>query len=184
MADGKAQFVTSRHIRERLEKELLTNVSIRVEEAGGPDAFKVMGRGELQLAILIEVMRREGYELMVGKPEILTRTINGVVHEPVELLVIDCPDQFIGVVMEKLGERKGKMGKMVNHGSGRVRLEFLVPSRGLIGIRSELLTSTRGNRGHEFPVSRLYRMARGDPDTADGLAGGRPCRQGDGLCDL
>jgi len=137
-------FVTSRHIRERLDKELLTNVSIRVEEAGGPDAFKVMGRGELQLAILIEVMRREGYELMVGKPEILTRTIRGAVQEPVELLVIDCPDQFIGVVMQELGERKGKLGKMVNHGSGRVRLEFLVPSRGLIGIRSELLTNTRG----------------------------------------
>jgi GTP-binding protein len=137
-------YVTSRNLRDRLDKELLTNVSIRVEEAGGPDAFKVMGRGELQLAILIEMMRREGYELMVGKPQILTRTVNGKVHEPVELLVIDCPESFLGVVIEKLGSRKGKMTKMVNHGSGRVRLEFHVPSRGLIGLRSEILTDTRG----------------------------------------
>ena len=137
-------YVTSRHLRDRLDKELLTNVSIRVEEAGGPDAFKVMGRGELQLAILIEMMRREGYELMVGNPEILTRTVKGVLQEPVEMLTIDCPDQFIGVVMEKLGARKGKMIRMVNHHSGRVRIEFEVPTRGLIGLRSEMLTDTRG----------------------------------------
>jgi len=104
----------------------------------------VMGRGELQLAILIEMMRREGYELMVGKPEILTRKIDGKVQEPVELLVIDCPEAFLGVVIEKLGSRKGKMIKMVNHGSGRVRLEFHIPSRGLIGLRSEILTDSRG----------------------------------------
>jgi len=140
----EGQYVTSRNLRDRLEKELLTNVSIRVEEAGGPDAYKVMGRGELQLAILIEMMRREGYELMVGKPEILTRTIDGKLHEPVELLVIDCPEHFTGVVIEKLGSRKGQMTKMVNHGSGRVRIEFHVPSRGLIGLRSEMLTDTRG----------------------------------------
>jgi GTP-binding protein len=143
-AGREGEFVTSRNLRERLEKELLTNVSIRVEEAGGPDTFKVMGRGELQLAILIEMMRREGYELQVGKPEILTRKINGILHEPLELLVIDCPEEFIGVVIEKLGTRKGKMTKMVNHGSGRVRLEFYVPSRGLIGLRSEMLTDTKG----------------------------------------
>ena len=136
-------YVTSRNLRERLDKELLTNVSIRVEELGH-DTFKVMGRGELQLAILIEMMRRESYELMVGKPEIVTRTINGKLNEPVELLVIDCPEAFLGVVIEKLGSRKGKMNKMVNHGSGRVRLEFHVPSRGLIGLRSEILTDTRG----------------------------------------
>jgi GTP-binding protein len=140
----EGQFVTSRHLRDRLDKELLTNVSLRVEEAGGPDAFKVMGRGELQLAILIEMMRREGYELAVGKPEILTKRIDGQLSEPLELLVIDCPEEFIGVVIEKLGRRKGKMGKMVNHGSGRVRLEFRVPSRGLIGLRSEMLTDTKG----------------------------------------
>jgi len=140
----EGQYVTSRNLRDRLDKELLTNVSIRVEEAGGPDAFKVMGRGELQLAILIEMMRREGFELAVGKPEILTRTIDGKLHEPLELLVIDCPEKFVGVVIEKMGQRKGKMTKMVNHGSGRVRLEFHVPSRGLIGLRSEMLTDTKG----------------------------------------
>jgi GTP-binding protein len=143
-AGREGQFVTSRHLRERLDKELLTNVSIKVEEAGGPDAFKVMGRGELQLAILIEMMRREGFELQVGKPEILTKTFEGKIREPVELLVIDCPEEFIGVVIEKMGPRKGKMSKMVNHGSGRVRLEFHVPSRGLIGLRSEMLTDTKG----------------------------------------
>jgi GTP-binding protein len=142
-AGREGQWVTSRNLRERLEKELLTNVSIRVEELGH-DTFKVMGRGELQLAILIEMMRREGYELAVGKPEILTRSQNGKVQEPVELLVIDCPESFLGVVIEKLGSRKGKMTKMINHGSGRVRLEFHVPSRGLIGLRSEILTDTRG----------------------------------------
>jgi GTP-binding protein len=143
-AGREGQYVTSRNLRERLEKELLTNVSIRVEESGGPEAFRVMGRGELQLAILIETMRREGYELMVGKPEILTKTVNGMLQEPVELLIIDCPETFLGVVIEKLGSRKGKMIKMINHGSGRVRLEFHVPTRGLIGLRSEILTDTRG----------------------------------------
>lgn len=142
-AGREGQWVTSRNLRERLDKELLTNVSIRVEELN-PDTFKVMGRGELQLAILIEMMRREGYELMVGKPEILTRKTEGRVEEPLERLVIDCPEIFLGVVMEKLGARKGRIAKMVNHGSGRVRLEFDVPSRGLIGLRSELLTDTRG----------------------------------------
>jgi GTP-binding protein len=143
-AGREGQYVTSRNLRDRLDKELLTNVSIRVEEAGGPDAFKVMGRGELQLAILIEMMRREGFELMVGKPEILTKTVAGKLLEPIELLVIDCPEAFVGVVIEKLGGRKGKMAKMVNHGSGRVRLEFQVPSRGLIGLRSEMMTDTKG----------------------------------------
>ena len=137
-------YVTSRNLRDRLDKELLTNVSIRVEEAGSADMFKVMGRGELQLAILVEMMRREGYELSVGKPEILTKTVNGKLSEPVELLIIDCPETFIGVVIEKIGSRRGKMAKMVNHGSGRVRLEFHVPSRGLIGLRSEMLTDTKG----------------------------------------
>src|SRR5438067_7773481 len=142
-AGREGQWVTSRNLRDRLDKELLTNVSIRVEEIGH-DTFKVMGRGELQLAILIEMMRREGYELAVGKPEIITRTIDHKLQEPVEHLIIDCPENFLGVVIEKLGARKGKMTKMINHGSGRVRLEFHVPSRGLIGLRSKILTDTRG----------------------------------------
>ena len=143
-AGREGQFVTSRNLRERLEKELLTNVSIRVESAGGPESFRVMGRGELQLAILIETMRREGFELMVGKPEILSKEIDGVIHEPLEMLIVDCPEMYMGVVIEKLGPRKGKIKKMVNHGSGRVRLEFDIPTRGLIGLRSAILTDTRG----------------------------------------
>jgi len=143
-AGREGHLVTSRNLRERLDKELLTNVSIRVEPAGGPESFRVMGRGELQLAILIETMRREGYELMVGKPEILTKEIDGQIHEPLEMLIVDCPEAYMGVVIEKLGPRKGKIKKMVNHGSGRVRLEFDIPTRGLIGLRSAILTDTRG----------------------------------------
>jgi len=137
-------YVTSRNLRERLHKELLTNVSLRVEEMGTTDSFKVLGRGELQLAILIETMRREGYELMVGKPEIVTKQMNGNLMEPVEKLTIDIPEAFIGVVIEKVGSRKGQITRMHNHGSGRVRIEFGIPSRGMIGLRSELLTDTRG----------------------------------------
>jgi GTP-binding protein len=141
--DGK--FVTSRQVKERLEKETLGNVAIRVEiEPEAPDQFKVSGRGELQLAILIEMMRREGYEMQVSKPEAITRVSNGQTLEPIELVVIDCPEEFIGVVTEAVGRRKGQMTKMVNHGTGRVRLEFETPSRGLIGFRNEFLTETKG----------------------------------------
>jgi GTP-binding protein len=137
-------YVTSRNLRERLDKELLTNVALRVEETSTTDAFKVMGRGELQLSILIEMMRREGYELMVGKPEIVTKRIDGKLMEPVEHLTVDIPEEFVGVVMEQLGTRKAEVVNMHNHGYGRVRIEFRVPSRGLIGLRSQLLTDTRG----------------------------------------
>ncbi len=142
--DGK--FVTSRQIRDRLEKELLGNVALRFEETASPDQFKVSGRGELQLAILIEMMRREGYELQVAKPEVLTKRDEktGELLEPVELVVIDVPEEFIGVVTEALGRRKGQMTKMINNGSGRVRLEYEIPSRGLIGFRGEFLTETKG----------------------------------------
>jgi GTP-binding protein len=137
-------YVTSRNLRDRLQKELLTNVSLRVEETDSTDSFKVMGRGELQLSILIEMMRREGYELMVGKPEIVTKRVDGKLMEPVEKLTVDVPEEFVGVVMEQLGTRKSEVVNMHNHGYGRVRIEFRVPSRGLIGLRSQLLPDTRG----------------------------------------
>ena len=140
--DGK--FVTSRQIKERLDREILGNVAIRVEETDSPDQFKVSGRGELQLSILIEMMRREGYEIQVSKPEAITRNNNGRVLEPIEQVVVDCPEEFIGVITEAVGRRKGQMTKMVNHGTGRVRLEFETPSRGLIGFRNEFLTETKG----------------------------------------
>jgi GTP-binding protein len=143
-AGREGTYVTSRNLRERLQKELLTNVSLRVEETDSTDIFTVMGRGELQLSILIEMMRREGYELMVGKPEIVTKRVDGKLMEPVEHLTVDVPEEFVGVVMEQLGSRKSEVKNMHNHGYGRVRIEFRVPSRGLIGLRSQLLTDTRG----------------------------------------
>jgi len=139
----EGQYVTARQIRARLEKESLHNVAIRLEIEGN-DAFKIMGRGELQLALLIETMRREGYELSVSKPEIVTREIDGRTHEPMEIVQVDCPEEYVGVVTQKLGGRKGKMTEMHNPGHGRVRLSFRIPSRGLIGFRSEFLTDTRG----------------------------------------
>src|SRR5215468_7898495 len=144
LAGKEGRFVTSPQLRDRLMKERHVNVGIRVEETASPDTFRVSGRGELQLAILIEMMRREGFELEVGKPTIITRPENGQTLEPMEYLVVDVPEEHIGSVTQKIGPRRGVMTKMVNHGTGRVRLEYRLPSRGLIGYRTEFLTDTRG----------------------------------------
>ena len=144
MAGQEGRYVTSRNLRDRLDRELVGNVSIRVEDTDSADRVKVVGRGELQLSILLEMMRREGYEIQVSQPEIVTRTHDGTTEEPVEELVIDVAEEFQGVVIAGLGIRRATMTKMVNHGSGRVRLEFRIPTRGLIGFRSQFLTDTRG----------------------------------------
>jgi len=159
-AGREGRYVTSRQVRDRLHKETLGNVSIRVEDVEAGEGCKVSGRGELQLAILIEMMRREGFEMQVSKPEVITREVDGKRLEPIELVVIDAPETFIGVITEALGRRKGQMTKMVNHGKGgglnRVRMEFEVPTRGLIGFRSEFLTDTKG-RSEERRVGKECR---------------------------
>jgi GTP-binding protein len=144
IAGREGQFVTSRNLRDRMDRELLGNVSIRVEDTGSPETMRVVGRGELQLAILIEMMRREGYELQVSRPEIVTKKTDDGVMEPVEDVIIDVPEEHQGVVIAMLGTRKGVPTRMVNNGSGRVRLEFRIPARGLIGFRSQFLTDTKG----------------------------------------
>ena len=144
MAGRDGRYVTSRNLRERLARELLGNVSIRVEDTDSPEQMKVIGRGELQLSILVEMMRREGYELQVSRPEIVTRQTGGRTEEPVEELVVDVAEDYQGVVIAQLGTRRASMTKMVNHGTGRIRLEFRIPTRGLIGFRSQFLTDTRG----------------------------------------
>ena len=143
-AGREGQFVTSRHLRDRLFKEVETNVSLRVEETDSADVFKVSGRGELHLSILIETMRREGYELQVGKPEVVYKTINGQKCEPMENLTVEVPQEYMGAVMESLGTRKAELSNMAEV-SGYMRMEFVIPARGLIGFRSELLTNTKGN---------------------------------------
>jgi GTP-binding protein len=144
MAGRDGQYVTSRQLKDRLDRELLGNVSIRMEPTESPEQMKIIGRGELQLSILIEMMRREGYELQVSKPDIVTKSMNGAIMEPVEELVIDVPEDHQGIVIAQVGERRGTMTKMVNNGSGRVRLEFRIPARGLIGFRSQFMTDTKG----------------------------------------
>ena len=144
MAGHEGQYVTSRQLRDRLDRELIGNVSIRLEPTDSPEHVKIVGRGGLQLSILIEMMRREGYELQVSRPDIVTKTLDGAIVEPVEELVIDVPEDRQGVVIEQVGSRRGAMTKMVNNGSGRVRLEFRIPARGLIGFRSQFLTDTNG----------------------------------------
>src|SRR5262249_9818268 len=139
-----AKFLTSRHLKERLEKEAMKNLAIRVEPTDSPDTFLVLGRGELQLAILVETMRREGYQMQLSNPEAVTREIDRQGMEPLELVVVDVPDAYVGIVTERLSTRRGRMVKMQSPGFGRARLEFRVPSRGLIGFRGEFLTSTRG----------------------------------------
>ncbi len=140
----KGAKVTARLVKDRLDRELVGNVSLRVLPTERPDAWEVQGRGELALAILVEQMRREGFELTVGKPQVVTREIDGKVHEPVERLTIDAPEEYLGAITQLLAVRKGRMEQMTNHGTGWVRMEFLVPSRGLIGFRTEFLTDTRG----------------------------------------
>jgi GTP-binding protein len=143
-AGNEGKFLTSRHLRERLNKEVLGNVAIKVKPTDRADAFEVCGRGELQMAVLIETMRREGYEMMVSKPRVITKEENGKVLEPVERLLLDIPEDFIGVITEKLSDRKGHMENLTNYGYGRVNLEFIIPTRGLIGFRSQFMTDTKG----------------------------------------
>jgi len=144
LAGREGSKLTARQVRDRLDAELIGNVSLRVNDTERPDAWEVQGRGELQLAVLVEIMRREGFELTVGQPQVLTREIDGKVHEPVERMAIDVPDDYVGVITQLLALRKGRMEEMVNHGTGWVRMEYLVPARALIGFRTEFLTETRG----------------------------------------
>jgi len=144
LAGRDGEKLTARQIKARLDQELVGNVSLRVQETDRPDTYEVQGRGELQLVVLVEMMRREGFELTVGQPQVLTREVEGKLHEPVERLAIDVPEEYVGVVTQLLAIRRGRLEQMVNHGTGWVRMEYLVPARGLIGFRTEFLTETRG----------------------------------------
>ncbi len=157
----EGNLLTARMLKDRLDAELVGNVSLRVEDSARPDAWIVQGRGELQLAILVETLRREGFELTVGRPEVVTREVDGKLHEPVEALTVDVPEDYLGVVTQLLALRKGRMEQTVNHGTGRIRLEYLVPSRGLIGFHTEFLTETRGT-GIAHHVFHGYEPWHGD----------------------
>ena len=161
LAGRSGKHLTARLVKARLEQELIGNVSIRVNPTDRPDTWEVQGRGELQLAVLVEMMRREGFELTVGKPQVVTKVIDGKVHEPIERLTIDAPEEFVGVTTQLMGLRRGRMEQMVNHGTGWVRMEFLVPARGLIGFRTEFLTETRGT-GIMNHVAEGYEPWAGD----------------------
>ena len=179
----KGTKVTARLVKDRLDRELVGNVSLRVLPTERPDTWEVQGRGELALAILVEQMRREGYELTVGKPQVVTREIDGKVHEPVERLTIDAPEEYLGAITQLLATRKGRMEQMVNHGTGWIRMEWLVPARGLIGFRTEFLTDTRGT-GILHHVFEGYEPWFGELRTRDNrLAGRRPRRRGDAVRD-
>ena len=161
LAGKSGKQLTARLVKARLDQELIGNVSIRVRPTDRPDTWEVQGRGELQLAVLVEMMRREGFELTVGKPQVMTRVVDGKVHEPIERLTIDAPDEFVGVITQLMGLRRGRMEQIVNHGTGWVRMEFLVPARGLIGFRTEFLTETRGT-GIMNHVAEGYEPWAGD----------------------
>jgi GTP-binding protein len=161
LAGQSGKNLTARLVKNRLDTELVGNVSIKVIPTERPDTWEVQGRGELQLAILVEMMRREGFELTVGKPQVVTREINGKVHEPMERLTIDAPDDFVGVVTQLMGLRRGRLEQMINHGTGWVRMEYIVPARGLIGFRTEFLTETRGT-GMMHHVFEAYEPWHGE----------------------
>ena len=176
LAGREGTQMTARLVKNRLDTELVGNVSIRVLPTERPDTWEVQGRGELQLAVLVEMMRREGFELTVGKPQVLTRVVDGAVHEPVDRLTVDVPDEFMGVVTQLLALRKGRMEQIVNHGTGWVRLDYLVPARGLIGFRTELMTETARHRAAAPRVRVLRAVGGDDPRPHPGVAGRRPAR--------
>ena len=158
----KGHKLTARMVKDRLDRELVGNVSLKVLDIGRPDAWEVQGRGELALAILVEQMRREGFELTVGKPQVVTKQVDGKMHEPFEHLTIDAPEEYLGAITQLLAARKGRMDNMANHGTGWVRMEFIVPSRGLIGFRTEFMTDDPRHRHRERDLARLRRVGRPD----------------------
>ena len=179
LAGTEGKLLTARMVKDRLDKELVGNVALRVLNTERPDAWEVQGRGELQLAVLIETMRREGFELTVGKPQVVTKMVDGKVHEPLEHVTIDVPEEFVGAVTTLLATRKGTMLDMVNHGTGWVRLEWRIPARGLVGIRTEFMTETRGGGHDALELRRLRALVRRHPSAPERRARRRPTRRHD-----